>query len=600
MGPSLAASETLIGTAGAEHHESRLILPDPLSAAAGQSAGDAKPEDRPLEEAPGGLSPEWVQDLCQRLSLSSGCELRFVPLHESLIDSAMRTVDQSSELTAPHWTAPIHDGEQATGWIRVRSPLTDSAEKVTAAQDLGELLSDLLRRLSVAHRKLATRTREVTTLMELGRTVAHGETWQAAVARLLRAAVDLTGMWASALFVIDPRSFTLRLRAHHAPQRMAHPQPDRALLGRGPDDTALREGYRVVTRDMPESSQVLPPDVTVGICVAVTMSSGSLGTLWCYDRRQVEVNPQRIQALLSVGHQLGAVFERQTLLQESAHQRRMQTELAAVSSRQMLLPQRVPADWGIEIACRAAGAAELTGDLCEVIPHERQVRTKGTRSLFRSRRSAPRIDTSRKLFLAIGDAVGHSLPAAMIMAKARGGLRALLDQWQQADLANRTAGPTRAFDTTAVMTVINRVLYQLTHSEQFMTMICGVVDCEQSTLTYTNAGHPCPLLLRGGNVIPLKSHGLLLGIAPDASYEHSVLRLESGDLLVFFTDGVTEAFNSQRQLFRNEGILAAARGTVTANSSAEEVADAIWNQLERHLHGSATRDDRTLLVLKRR
>ncbi len=134
-------------------------------------------------------------------------------------------------------------------------------------------------------------------------------------------------------------------------------------------------------------------------------------TLGCYELRHLEVTQQGVSALQSFAAQISRALERSVLLRESAVRKRLRSELQTASRHQNIcrtLP--VHADAGIDVAMRAASASELSGDLCEVSP----------------------LDGSRT-FLALGDAVGHSIPAAMVMSVARGALRALLHESEAAD-----------------------------------------------------------------------------------------------------------------------------------------------------------------------
>ena len=128
-----------------------------------------------------------------------------------------------------------------------------------------------------------------------------------------------------------------------------------------------------------------------------------------------------------------------------------------------------------------------------------------------------------------------------------------------------------------------------------MSVVAGVIDQREHTFTYSNAGHPPPWLLRRGERKSLKSHGMLCGVLAQAVYEQSVVTIEPGDLLVFFSDGVSEALSPQRQLFRAEGVLdALGNGTW---ESADAAANAIWQRMTEHVGYSDPTDDQTLLVI---
>jgi sigma-B regulation protein RsbU (phosphoserine phosphatase) len=297
----------------------------------------------------------------------------------------------------------------------------------------------------------------------------------------------------------------------------------------------------------------------------VQSADGPLGTLWCYDRRDRTVTDRDVHVLQSVAAQIAAALERMVLLEESAARKKQRDELRAASQHHGGgAIAALPRDWGVDVALRSANAAELGGDLCEAWP----------------------VGPQRTL-IAVGDAVGHSLPAAMIMAVARGALRTLMH--------GEAVGHSQI---DALMRQINRTLCTVTNAEQFMALVCGVIDSRRMTLTYTNAGHPPPWLSREGRRSMLTSHGLLLGIVPDAGYQQSVLPLQRGDLLLFFTDGVSEAMSRDRSFFRSQGVMSALGDRDWASAGA--AADAIWERLMGHVDRRSPADDQTLLVVKMR
>src|SRR5262249_6986572 len=143
---------------------------------------------------------------------------------------------------------------------------------------------------------------------------------------------------------------------------------------------------------------------------------------------------------------------------------------------------------------------------------------------------------------------------------------------------------------------VNAALCNTTSAHQFMSLCYGVFDAAKRTFAFSDAGHPVPLLVRDGRVTPLETHGLLLGVMPDSKYQHSVLELRSGDLIVLYSDGITEARSSAHELFRWEGISAAILESKW--SSAGDVLEAVWRKVDEHVIGGEAADDRTLLVLK--
>jgi len=306
----------------------------------------------------------------------------------------------------------------------------------------------------------------------------------------------------------------------------------------------------------------LPPDVMSSLCVAVQSEQVPIGTLWLYDRRRREVIERDIQVLQSVAAQIASVLERVVLLRESKEQQRMSTDLRVASENQQLIPDQSHNFQGFALAARCISMCELGGDLCEIIPLDEETTV-----------------------IAIGDASGHSVPAAMVMAYVRGAVRSLplgLRGWE--------------VGAASIMKRINQALYSITSPQQFMSLFFGVYHSATRELVYCNAGHPNPILSRNSDVIPLQSHGLLVGVAEEAEYDESVLAIEPADTLVLFSDGISEAMSRSEQLFRAEGIISAVKAC--QGPTAHDVLNSIWDRMISHVEKSEGQDDRSLMVMR--
>jgi len=235
----------------------------------------------------------------------------------------------------------------------------------------------------------------------------------------------------------------------------------------------------------------------------------------------------------------------------------------ASESQNIDIVQGVSDELGIDVAAVCNSRYEVGGDLCELIP----------------------MGEGRAL-VAVGDACGKSIPAAMIMASVRGSLRT-------AASSNRDS----IERTDVVMQQLNQTLHAIAPTGRFMTLLLGVVDTINGTFCFTSAGHPNPILVRGGQTREIgRSHGLMLGAAEDEIYDRSLIKLQSRDTLVVFSDGISEAMSCDRRLFRSSGIMQAIRGC--RSGSPREILESITNNLDSHTDGSDGADDRTLLVLQ--
>jgi sigma-B regulation protein RsbU (phosphoserine phosphatase) len=184
----------------------------------------------------------------------------------------------------------------------------------------------------------------------------------------------------------------------------------------------------------------------------------------------------------------------------------------------------------------------------------------------------------------IGDVSGHGVGAALIMAEAR-----------TMFMAERLAAPSAA----ELLRKLNGLLHDdLECAGYFITACCAIFDAPTRTLSYANAGHPPPLLLRESatQCTALDADGMLLGIEKDVTFADMKVKLATGDIVVFYTDGITETQNREGEMFgvgRLGDAVAAHRG-----DEPEAMVSNVLGTLERFGGGGEHEDDLTLVVMK--
>lgn len=183
------------------------------------------------------------------------------------------------------------------------------------------------------------------------------------------------------------------------------------------------------------------------------------------------------------------------------------------------------------------------------------------------------------LEFAIGDVSGKGVPAALLMSTL-----------QSSFLGVSSSGD----DLARVCQRVNRFLVQRTSPERYATFFVGRLT-EDAYLAYVNAGHNPPYLLRGAEVQRLSGGGVPLGLFAEASYELQKARLQPGDVLVCYTDGVTEAMSPQQEEFGEQRLLDALRNC--SGRAAAEIVDGVRAAVGEHTRGAAQHDDLTLLAL---
>ena len=146
-----------------------------------------------------------------------------------------------------------------------------------------------------------------------------------------------------------------------------------------------------------------------------------------------------------------------------------------------------------------------------------------------------------QLGVALGDASGKGIPGALLMAKTQGLLRA------KADSAGAAA---------ALVSSVSALVHRDKARDQFVTLFYAVLAADDRGMRYVNAGHPRGLLFGAGGIRPLPATGPPLGVFADTDYEEAVVSFAPGDLLVIYSDGVTEAQTASDEFFDEAGIRA--------------------------------------------
>jgi phosphoserine phosphatase RsbU/P len=263
-------------------------------------------------------------------------------------------------------------------------------------------------------------------------------------------------------------------------------------------------------------------------------------------------------------------WENQDLLQklrnqlsEAREQRRAQRQRneelrEAREIQDRLLPKKLPKVAGYEVAAMTQPLRFVGGDYYSVV----------------------RI-SERHTALCIADVAGKGLPAALLMSSLQAALKPLIYQ---------KLAPHELCDR------LNRILCDLTPVGKFISFFYAVLDNVDNRLTYCNAGHNPPLLIRGDGIsAELQAAGAVLGQFPQWLYEASELQMRSGDKLLLFTDGVVEACNADEESFGEQNLIRIAREN--PSSSAEELMGLLIRAASHHT-GQHFQDDASLIVLK--
>lgn len=226
-----------------------------------------------------------------------------------------------------------------------------------------------------------------------------------------------------------------------------------------------------------------------------------------------------------------------------------------------LLPTCAPELPGVDLAGYNAACHTVGGDYYDFLPY-----------------------ADGRVAILVGDVSGKGMPAALLMSSLQARVQVLFDD------------PT---DLAALVTRLNRIIATNCPANRFISFFIGVFDCRTGEIAYVNAGHNPPLLVHcAGGVEELEGTGLLLGILRDSKYQQKTCKLEVGDVVVLFSDGVTEAARPDTDEQFGEERLARILAEHSCHS-AKSIIEAINQQIAEFTGGAPPADDITLLVARR-
>jgi sigma-B regulation protein RsbU (phosphoserine phosphatase) len=254
-------------------------------------------------------------------------------------------------------------------------------------------------------------------------------------------------------------------------------------------------------------------------------------------------------------------LENARLFQQAIEKQKMEDELAIAREIQKgLLPSILPALPGFELAAANFSSKQVGGDYYDAIPLD-----------------------DHRLILAIGDVSGKGTPASLLMANIQATIRALVPL--DLPLTDLTAR-------------VNNLMCPNTGGSRFVTFFWGCLDHARRVFTYVNAGHNHPYLLHAdGSVDRLDKGGMILGVMETTvPYEEGSAELREGDVLVLFTDGVSEAMNAASEEYGEERLEAVIRKA--AGWGAQGLIDIIHQDIIAHAHGAPQSDDITMMVMR--
>lgn len=307
--------------------------------------------------------------------------------------------------------------------------------------------------------------------------------------------------------------------------------------------------YNHVTRNLVCVPLIDHMGATVGVLQAVNSKNGYL-------------SQDLVPLFEMLAHQAAIAIETAKLLEERTQKEVMDKELELAQSIQTgFWPIDLPDVEGYQFTGMSKPASSIGGDYFDYI----------------------RIDDSSYGF-AIADVTGKGVAASLLMATMRASLRSHVENVN---------------DVVECLKRVNRLIYKDTPSNKFITAVFGQLDHNNHTFTYVNAGHNPPYLLRAADaaLIPLEAGGVMLGIMDPMHLSGSSVSLEPGDKIVMFTDGITEATNTNEEYYSDEAF----EQWLLENRSLspKDMQEQLLESITTFANGQVQSDDITLVIIER-
>jgi serine phosphatase RsbU (regulator of sigma subunit) len=544
--------------------------------------------------------PAWEDDCdCQELCGSGKLEKAV----NMVRCSRLRAAVGDKRGLAQHASVCLRSGDEVVGILNVATTQWGriSPSELQLLSAAGHILGTAIARARLYEQAKVRRVQEQRALLTLSQDLLMSESLEPALQRLVRVGARLLEADACAFVEADETAGRAVLRAAygwHLPPDAGWPIP---LDPASPHLWYLPE--RAADLHLEALADLPPLLARQGfqgyLGIAVLIGGAPVGTLMVSTRGHRQFLDDEAQLLGILANLLVQTLERERLHQEALAREKLEQELDLAREIQAsFLPNCCPVVPGFAIEAYYRAARQVGGDFYDFIelpaapgspppaPSEQQP-SRGVVFRGGARLPAPEmrdLSTAQRIGIVIADVTDKGVPAALFMALSRTLLRATaIDGRQPAEVLQRA----------------NRLILADSRAGLFVTTFYCVLETQTGRLTYANGGHNYPLLYETatGEVHPLRTQGIVLGIVPQPQFEQLETTMRPGDVLLLYTDGVTEAMNPQRELFGDDRLAAVLRANHQRRP--EEILAAVLAEVTAFAGGQSQADDITMVVVKR-
>jgi serine phosphatase RsbU (regulator of sigma subunit) len=464
---------------------------------------------------------------------------------------AVRPLGPSDRITAGHLTLEFAEklAPAANTVIFVEPNAPSAAVSTTVATSLEGLLSDEKEIESGAAMKA---------LIRAGRELAGNMPLDDLFKLIMDLSIDAVGAARGVLMTVEGDDLVVRA-ARGEGFRISRMVRDRVIN----EKTSLLVRDARLDQAFAERMSIVQQQIRSMLAVPLQTDDRVIGLIYLDSPHFVHEFTRDDLNLLTVMANVAAIrIEHTRLAEVEQAERLLAKDLAQAAEIQMrLLPTQAPDVPGVDLAGYNAACRTVGGDYYDFLTYP-----------------------DGRVAMIVADVSGKGMPAALLMSSLQARVQVLFDD------------PT---DLAALVTRLNRIIVTNSPTNRFISFFIGVLDPHSDQITYVNAGHNPPLLVHhNGTVEKLEGGGLLLGILANAQYEQRTCQLEQGDVVVLFSDGVTEAARLDVDEEFGEDRLAATLAELSRDS-AKSIIESINQRVQEFTGGAPPADDITLVVARR-
>ncbi len=451
---------------------------------------------------------------------------------------------------------PLTAGEELLAVVLLPEPLVDPAAFASVTSHAASILAwvRMSEKVREADFELRYRVWELESLYDVGLSIAGTLDLESLADDILLKSISLLNARTGTLLVRQDAEDASLLVKSFGPPLVSELLPPEAL------GTPLICNQRSAR---PESLAQAPAEKLLAVPI---VSDGSpLGLLVVADKENRaggidDFGPSDARILSLFANQAAIALENARLHREAVEKEKMEREVEiAASIQRTILPASLPPLEGLRIAAGNRPTRQVGGDFFDVHP----------------------LPDGRVAFC-VADVSGKGIPAALLVSTVHACIHLLIE-----------AG---ASDLPRLVRRINTHLTQFSAARKFVTLFLAVYDPPSRSVRYVNAGHNPAIWLAGSEVHLLPSTGLPIGMFPTATYDEAVATLGADDVLLLYSDGITEAIDAREEEFGMDRLTAVLRGCRSEEPT--EMKDRIFLSVAEFTRGVAQYDDQTVLVAR--